>query len=128
MKPTPLIVLITTLAGHLLLGGDAVSPRNKLEERWLIEIDPTYKPKLIGAVSQSPGGVPWKDASGAVNGDRFDGIGFHTQEEQRPWWVVDLQDVYELGRIVLYNREGAESRERFIEVLLSIDAKAWEEV
>ena len=128
MRPTALLLLITACAAQAPLGAGEASRRELLEQRWLLEIDPAYKPKLIGAVSQPRGEVPWKDASGAVNGDRFDGIGFHTLEEQRPWWVVDLQQVRELERVVLYNREGAESRERFIEVLLSTDAKVWDAV
>lgn len=128
MGPTLLLFLLTTFLAPVLFGADEASGRGRLEERWLREIDPAYKPNLIGAVSQPPGGPPWKDASGAVNGDRFDRIGFHTLEEQRPWWVVDLQQVYELGRVVLYNREGAESRTQFIEILFSTDGETWVDV
>lgn len=44
------------------------------------------------------------DPQGAVNGVKSGGHGFHTQEEDNPWWQVDLGAPYTVQEIVVYNR------------------------
>ncbi|WRH65034.1 MAG: FkbM family methyltransferase [Planktothrix sp. GU0601_MAG3] len=44
------------------------------------------------------------DSQGAVNGFKDGEYGFHTDEEENPWWQVDLQENYALTEIRVYNR------------------------
>jgi hypothetical protein len=36
-------------------------------------------------------------------GDLFEG-GFHTENEENPWWQMDLGSIYEIAEVRLYNR------------------------
>jgi hypothetical protein len=53
--------------------------------------------------SQSTWSKP-NDSQGAVDGIKNGGFGFHTENEARPWWEVDLGQSCAIGQIVLYNR------------------------
>lgn len=71
------------------------------------------------------------DAEGAVDGDKSRPFGFHTNQEQNPWWQVDLQGAYALREVRIYNRydaPGMAERARTITVLLSQDGTTWKEV
>ena len=71
------------------------------------------------------GVTPAEDASGAVDGKTDEPWGFHTGEDERPWWQVDLGAPVKVGRIVVHNRPEHEDRTKDIQVLLSQDGKAW---
>ncbi|MCX7047168.1 MAG: discoidin domain-containing protein [Candidatus Sumerlaeota bacterium] len=45
-----------------------------------------------------------EDARGGVDGVIDGKWGFHTENEDKPWWQVDLGEVKSLEKIVLYNR------------------------
>ncbi|MBT3361763.1 MAG: sulfatase-like hydrolase/transferase [Rhodospirillales bacterium] len=71
------------------------------------------------------------DAAGGCDGIKDGLAGFHTQQEQDPWWQVDLGSVVPLSQIVLWNRTGGGSavqRARQLVVRLSADGQAWEEI
>ena len=66
-------------------------------------------------------------ASGAVNGNKTGGYGFHTALELEPWWMVDLGSRQPVQQIVIYNRlDGiCPARARTLSVLVSPDAETW---
>lgn len=67
-----------------------------------------------------------KGPGGAVNGAITGFFGFHTAEEDAPWWQVDLQDVHPLREVRIYNRgDSARERARTLKILASDDGAAW---
>ena len=72
---------------------------------------------------------PWSTASesrGAVDGVKNGSFGFHTNEEQSPWWQVDLGEVQALTEALIFNRQDCCSeRARTLQVLLSDDGVKW---
>jgi hypothetical protein len=46
-----------------------------------------------------------KATDGTVHLDAAYGACFHTKLEPEPWWMVDLQGIYIIDRIVLYNKQ-----------------------
>ncbi|WP_160153829.1 LicD family protein [Microbulbifer sp. ALW1] len=60
------------------------------------------KPTIISSMYNDD---PRYNGSGAVNGTRKGGCGFHTKREESPWIVVDLGAVYQLSKIKIFNRD-----------------------
>lgn len=50
------------------------------------------------------GKTPEEDAKGAVNGYKDGGFGFHTEEEDHPWLLIDLGEKQAINGIRIYNR------------------------
>lgn len=76
-----------------------------------------------GPAAQGQAVTPEQDAVGAFDGVKNGEWGFHTENEDNPWWQIDLGDATSLDRIVLYNRTELAERNSRIIVLLSDDAK-----
>ena len=54
-------------------------------------------------------------------------FGFHTNKERQPWWQIDLQAIYQLSEIKIYNRiDSCPQRSSTLNILLSLDALNWE--
>jgi hypothetical protein len=70
--------------------------------------------------------IPSLDAAGGNNGNIDGNYGFHTAKEKNPWWQVDLEAIYQIDRINLYNRHDCADRLRHFKVLTSIDGMDWE--
>lgn len=71
---------------------------------------------------------PQEDAAGGVDGVKNGKWGFHTENEEKPWWQVDLGRSTPLERVVLYNRcDTCAGRNARILVLLSNDGKAFQQ-
>jgi hypothetical protein len=66
-----------------------------------------------------------QDASGAINGQITGGFGFHTDLEGSPWWCVDLEAVYPVQEVRIYNRMDHANRARSLVVSVSIDLMSW---
>ncbi|QJB28833.1 tetratricopeptide repeat protein [Limnospira fusiformis] len=66
------------------------------------------------------------DYQGACNGKKTGKFGFHTCQENQPWWQIDLQSIYQLTQIKIYNRISFEKRASALNILLSQDALNWE--
>lgn len=60
---------------------------------------------------------------GATNGKTTGHFGFHTAEEDRPWWVLDLGREQALREIRIFNRLGA-AAERAFGLLVSLGDEA----
>ena len=67
-------------------------------------------------------GISW-GAEKAIDGRRdnyvSDGECTHSDFEPRPWWRVDLSDIYWIARVVIYNR-GDELPERLHDVVVTV--------
>ena len=82
-----------------------------------------------GATKAPPSAVLAKDdAAGGCDAIKNGGFGFHTNENDKPWWQVDLQEVFELDRVMVYNRCEVSERAARLHVMLSDDGKAWRTV
>ena len=118
------------LAGALILAAGADATAGKFSEQveadWIVQLasrDGTNRPRKTGpatAVSARD------DAAGAVDGVRDGKWGFHTANEPRPWWHVDLTRRERIARVVVYNRcDGCAGRNARLILLLSDDGKTW---
>lgn len=67
------------------------------------------------------------DAVGGCDGVKNGKWGFHTENEEKPWWQVDLGQSLALDRVVLFNRCDAASRNAQVIVLLSEDGKHFQQ-
>jgi len=123
-----------SLVGLLVMGacGAWAGADDALVKDWLEQARLRFAPEpnahggRLGHYGGGGGAVkPEQDAAGAVDGKTDEQWGFHTGEDDRPWWQVDLGDAVKLGAIVVHNRPGFEDRARDVQVLLSQDGEAW---
>jgi hypothetical protein len=91
------------------------------------EFQADWDKPILKKGAHRPAVLPEEDAAGAVDGVR-DRLGFHTENKDSPWWQVDLQEIRRLGRVVIYNRQGGESRARNLIILVSNDDADWTQV
>ena len=85
--------------------------------------------RLGAARGRSAGGVSAQaDAAGGCDGVKNGGFGFHTNQNNKPWWHVDLGAAAPLDRVVVYNRCTVSERAARLHVLLSADGKQWRTV
>lgn len=76
----------------------------------------------------SHGRTTVEDATGAITGGATGGYAFHTAEEIRPWWTLDLGEPHCVRMVRIYNRfENALMSERLqnFDVSASTDGQAW---
>lgn len=124
--PTALCIGLLCGTACSALRLEAASPetltRERIEADWLrqdtvrgVPLPPDSKPV-----------TPEEDAAGACDGVRNAAFGFHTAQEDQPWWQVDLQRSATLDQILIYNRCDAHmERTARLHVLVSDDAKTW---
>lgn len=93
----------------------------------LIELDWLRQAKQA-KVTPGTSIAPEDDAPGGCDGVKDGGTGFHTQQEDQPWWQVDLGKSLPLDHALLYNREDCASRNNVLMLLLSDDAEHWRKV
>lgn len=65
------------------------------------------------------------DAGGAVNGLVTGTYGFHTGFDSPPWWMVDLEQVYRLSAVWIFNRLDAASTLQHLRLFISADGRDW---
>ncbi len=96
---------------------------DRLEADWLRQDLVRNEPARSGPVTTA------EDAAGACDGIKNGRWGFHTNREENPWWQVDLGEVHELSRVLVYNRcdNSTVTRANHLIVALSSDGQAWEE-
>lgn len=129
--PLPLRACAALIALALASGARLSSPlraaaigRAEIEADWVRQFELRDRAASAGASVR-----PEEDAAGGCDGRKDGTWGFHTEDEERPWWQVDLGEVRELDRLVLYNRcdACAERTARTI-VLLSEDGASFRQV
>lgn len=110
--------------------GDAFYRREKGEPQPL----PTYDGNIaLGRPATQSSWSEWSDnflaargPGGGVNGHISGFFGFHTAEEEQPWWQVDLEARRGLREIRVYNRvDSGRDRARTLRILLSDDGASW---
>lgn len=69
-----------------------------------------------------------EDAWGAVDGIKNGGTGFHTNQDNNPWWQVDLGKAVALDHMLVTNREDCADRANRLMVLLSTNGRKWQRV
>ncbi|HEY5914348.1 MAG TPA: discoidin domain-containing protein [Verrucomicrobiae bacterium] len=111
----------------LLLPGSGVSPganwREQVEADWLRQ----DVKRLQSAAAGLP--TPEEDAAGAVDGVKEGKWGFHTESERDPWWMVDLERVTKLDRVIIYNRcDALAERTAQLRVLLAGEDRSFRQV
>jgi len=100
-------------------------------QRWWPHLDlldnvALAKPAWQSSVSQwSTLHNPRIDAEGANNGQIHPDHGFHTEAEARPWWTVDLQQVFALSRVRIHNSRHHGERLNGFRLLASFDGHDW---
>jgi hypothetical protein len=100
------------------------------------QLNATYRPttdrRLLDVAFGKPAEQstlsPWSShlgASGVLGPDTFD-FGFHTEEEDEPWWRVDLLSPFPISEIRVHNRrDGFRDNARTLIVEASLDGEAW---
>ncbi len=64
--------------------------------------------------------------NGAINGFKTGKFGFHTDFQDNPWWMVDLENIYEIDALIIYNRlDAASERSNTLKVSVSMDNLNW---
>jgi len=85
------------------------------------------KPATQSSISPwSNGATVEADAAGVVGGTLTGNYNCHTNEEDGPWWQVDLQDVFEIAKIVVFARPGRQGCNLPLSVLSSLDGETWQ--
>jgi hypothetical protein len=68
------------------------------------------------------------EANGAVTGAVSGEFTFHTNAEERPWWMVDLLSQQPVGFVRVFNRMDIPQRANGLEIVVSADGRSWERV
>jgi hypothetical protein len=114
------IVISTTLPGITKPGrGARVITREQIEADWLRQREVRKSPPFTSGKNVTC----QQDAAGGCDGIKNGKWGFHTENEERPWWQIDLGKPTTLGQVVVYNRCDIAERNSRIMVLVSDDAK-----
>ena len=114
-----LLLLVAVVGAHpAQAAAPAVTPA-RIEADWL------RQDLLRDAETAAQGRevTPEQDAIGAFDGIKNGKWGFHTENEDNPWWQIDLGEPTSLNRLILYNRTELAERNSRIIVLLSNNAK-----
>ncbi len=116
-----LAVSIVTASGSPVRA--QVIAREQIEADWLLQ------EKVHNAVFNAGENVTCEqDAAGGCDGIINGQCGFHTANENNPWWQVDLGEVVQLERLLVYNRCDLADRASLLMVLLSNDEKNYTQV
>jgi hypothetical protein len=82
--------------------------------------------KIASQSSLSDFSIGDNEASGALTGPVSGQHKFHTNEEMRPWWMVDLRRREFVDEVRVHNRHGQSDRAEGLEMHVSPDGRAWE--
>ncbi|NLY02474.1 MAG: hypothetical protein GXY83_40860 [Rhodopirellula sp.] len=115
--------ILAFLSSIMAVSAEPAITSGQIENDWLRQNELRCRPPIPLGTAR-----PEEDAVGGCDGVKNGTWGFHTQNEDQPWWQVDLGQATPLDRIVLFNRcDGCAARNNRILVLLSNDANAWEQ-
>ncbi|MBI5802017.1 MAG: discoidin domain-containing protein [Verrucomicrobia bacterium] len=121
----PLWLAVSTLPGAVReeISGDRW--HKLLESEWIQEARVQTEDSRAARLTTAA------DAAGGCDGVTDGRWGFHTAEEENPWWQVDLGAVVPVAQVRVWNRsdnEGSARRAARFEILLSEDGKSWRRV
>ncbi len=120
MRTTICAVVCFVVAGAVWGQGSLTD--KEIEADWLRQEEVRWSGTAGGQVSRED------DAAGGVDGVKDGMWGFHTENETRPWWQVDMGDILPVNRVVVYNRTELAERNSRIIVSLSDDGRIFREV
>lgn len=90
------------------------------------------KAAVQSSISQwSIGDTVEADAARAVDGNPFKDIAFHTGADREPWWQVDLEEIFAVECVNIYNRRSTEDvRRRLFPFVIetSRNGEVWNEI
>ncbi|MCP4257663.1 MAG: discoidin domain-containing protein [Planctomycetes bacterium] len=121
------VVIVFVLISPLSAISAKVTPtitHEQIEADWLRQEELRNTP----IVSRDNKVTPEQDAIGACDGIKDGGCGFHTENENKPWWQIDIGRRIALERLEIYNRCDLPERASRIIVLLSTDGKNFQQV
>jgi len=123
VKSVRLVLLFGVFAGSVF--GEPLVTREQVEADW--DLQDTKRGIIRSAAPK--GIVPPEDAAGGCDGHKDGKWGFHTEDQQNPWWQVDLGRERKLDHLLLYNRcDECGARNSRIRVLFSDDGKSFSQV
>jgi len=112
-------VLVVLIVGPFLRAAEISV--EQIEADWFRQEQVRYN-----EVAPAGGGVrPEQDAIGACDGIKDGKWGFHTDNQDNPWWQIDLGQSIPLERVVIYNRCDFADRASRLGVLISDDAETF---
>src|SRR5689334_13632705 len=117
-------VVITLGCHQFIVAQTTPAPwREQLEHDWRLQARLDAEGRRATEVTTQD------DAAGGCDGVTNGKWGFHTGEQENPWWQVDLGEVLPLAQVRLWNRadngEAIAKRAARFEILLSNDAQIW---
>ena len=119
-KALGVVVWLSVLTGSAVQAGD-VPFRDQVEADWLLQEQYRY-----GATPRDL--TPESDAAGACDGVKDGEWGFHTSQQDAPWWQVDLGGECLVQRVVVWNRcDSVAPRAAHLKLLASADGASWQE-
>jgi hypothetical protein len=121
-------VFVVLIAGPLLWSAEITA--EQIQADWLRQEQVRHSEAVPpqGVLWTGGGGVtPEEDAVGACDGVKDGKWGFHTENQDNPWWQIDLGQTTPLERIAIYNRCDFADRASRLVVLISNDAETFEQ-
>ncbi len=115
--------LLSVFGGFLLASPSISATSSSIETDWLS----SAAIARFGG-NNAPSVRTDNDALGGCDGIIDGRYGFHTNEQENPWWQVDLEKPNELSSVVIYNRCDWPGRTNDIQLMLSDDGSKWREV
>lgn len=107
-----------------IVWGNPVISTEEIEADWLRQ----HKLRTPGLSAPSDKLTVQLDAAGGCDGVINGAWGFHTEYENNPWWQVDLGEIVELDRVVIYNRTELAQRNSRIIILTSDNGKNFKQI
>jgi len=90
---------------------------------------PEFVNIALGKVAEQSSLSRWSTKLGAreaVSGKMPESFSIHTEIEDNPWWKLDLDGIYPIDHIIVYNRRDSfASRARTLKVEVSRDGAEW---
>lgn len=95
-----------------------------LPQNYTIEIS-RNKPTFQSSHSKWEDKKYCKILGNAVSGIHTGEYSFHTCNEENAWWFIDLEKIYPIAKIEVWNRKMLELRCKNIDIFISDDIQSW---
>lgn len=127
-NPAILLGIWTILWSPAVAETPAVITREQIEADWVLQ---DYVRGLAALPNVPLTGLSTaQDAAGGCDGLKTGTYGFHTSNDESPWWQVDLGQVTAVDRVVVWNRcdGNVQARAARLKLLASPDGTTWSEL